>query len=291
MKESLFRRKKKAIFGARLYLPISRCNFCWILQQPVLSFSMKSSWKVLGYCCTFSLYSNLTTTRIRYRPIPLWKHYFRFSTQACVSSSTYTNNSNSRNNSSNSCLKLDSFPFHPYLDDRGFLSYQDSWGKVSVYAIYDAQYRLQYIGISRDTRTSLLLHLIRMPQFCYYFKFQSFEKPSRTILNQLRETWIKEMNHQTPVGNVDAFWQARWEGPIDVRNHGWLTTEEKQLLEETEENNMAKVLKQICRRVQKEVENQLAERNVQETIRFDPKLKERGLLDGQSKKVDVPDTI
>ncbi|GJQ09123.1 hypothetical protein GpartN1_g6631.t1 [Galdieria partita] len=268
---------------------MSRCNFCWNLQQPAL-FCLKASWKVLGCCRTLS--DSPPTTTIRRLPTHLWKHYCRCSTQACSTILLCTNNNNGSNcNDDNGSRKLESLSFHSYLDDRGFLTFQDNWGKVSVYAIYDSHYRLQYIGISRDTRTSLLLHLIRMPQFCYYFKFQSFEKPSRTILNQLREAWIKEMSHQSPIGNVDAFWRERWEGPIDIRKHGWLTTEERQLLEHTDEHNMPKVLKQISRRIQKEIEKQLAERNVQEMVRFDPKLKEKGLLDGQSKKVDVPDTI
>lgn len=264
---------------------MSPCKFCW--TAPLYFYHYKS-WKLpIRYCCPCVRVTATLNTRLAV-PLVGKQHYLKLSTKACF---TFFSNNNDCKNSNDSNIKLDTLPFHTYLDDRGFLTFQDNWGKVSVYAIYDAHYRLQYIGISRDTRTSLLLHLIRMPNFCYYFKFHAFKKPSRTLLNQLREAWIKEMSEEPPIGNVDSFWQERWEGPINIRSHGWLTTEERHLLEQTDENNMSKILKQICRRVQKEIEKQLAERNVQEPVRFDPKLKEKGLLDGQSKKVDVPDAI
>lgn len=288
--------KSKSRFIARQNWNMAFCSFCWRLQlHLVVPYRLHVHWKGRGYCNKNSTISNVpttTTTKTARRvQTHIGNHSFNlFYTKACFTNLSHTSHT-TKSSESKDNQPLESLPYYPYLDERGFLTFQDDWGKVSVYAIYDAKYRLQYIGISRDTRTSLLLHLIRMPALCYYFKFQSFSKPSRTILNQVRETWIKEMSDCPPIGNSDATLQERWEGPIDIRRHGWLTTEEQQSIQETDENNLPKILKQICRRVQKEIEKQLAERNVQEVIRFDPKLKEKGLLDGQSKKVDVPDTI
>eukprot|EP00871_Galdieria_phlegrea_P003420 jgi/Galph1/4079/GphlegSOOS_G2735.1 len=179
-------------------------------------------------------------------------------------------------------VSLESLPFYSYLDDQGFVNFQDNWGKVTVYAIYDAQYQLQYIGKSRDTRTSLLLHLLRQPNDCYYFKYYAVEKPSRTALDQMRQVWMDQMKEQPPVGNVDEFIQSRWEGPIDVQKYGLVTEEEEEQLKQADENDKSKLLKQICRRVQRNIEQELKERGVNELIRWDPKLKEKGLLDGQN---------
>ncbi len=169
---------------------------------------------------------------------------------------------------------LSSLEFIPYLNDRGLLPDQFQ-GKVGVYAIFDADQKLQYIGYSRDIYLSLKQHLVRQPQHCYWLKVATIDRPSRTLLEEIRDSWITE-NGSTPVGNeVDV---ARWSQPIDVKER--MTVPEQAAYQTAvDELSQIKVLKQASRRVEAELLAILSDRGVQEELRFNPKMKEEGLLD------------
>jgi len=180
-------------------------------------------------------------------------------------------------------LPLSTLEFVSYLSDshegfalqnRGLVPNQFQ-GKVGVYAIFDADKVLQYIGYSRDIYLSLKQHLVRQPQFCYWLKVQTIDRPSRTILESIRDAWIAE-NNALPLGNgADA---DDWNQPIDVKQT--MTAEEQaSFANAINEAAQVKVLKQVARRVEAKVLETLKTRGVQEEIRFNPKLKEEGLLD------------
>lgn len=162
-----------------------------------------------------------------------------------------------------------------YLDENGKLPTSLS-GKIGVYAIFDRAKILQFVGYSRDVYLSLKQHLVRQPESCYWLKVQTIEKPSRTILENTMNSWIAE-NATTPVGN-DAD-KAKWTEAIDVKP--LMTAEEKASYEKVagEELAQSKVLKNIARRVEAEILETLKSRGCQEEIRFNPKLKDSGLLD------------
>ena len=162
----------------------------------------------------------------------------------------------------------------PYVNGSGELPAQFH-GKVGVYAIFNQARVLQYIGLSRDVSLSLKQHLVRRPQQCYWVKVQTIDRPNRAVLEDMRAAWIAE-NGATPVGNGPD--EAGWNQPIDVKAQ--LTPEEQQAVA-TAENELAqaKVLKQAARRVEADLLNRLRARGVQTEIRFNPKLKDTGLLD------------
>lgn len=161
-----------------------------------------------------------------------------------------------------------------YLDDRGQLPEQFA-GKVGVYAIFDPAQTLQYIGYSRDVALSLKQHLVRQPQACYWLKVQTIDRPSRAMLETIRDAWIAE-NGSLPIGNGPE--EAQWTQPIDVKAR--MTPEEQnQFARAIDELAQTKVLKQVARRVEAEIMQNLQTRGVQAEIRFNPKLKETGLLD------------
>ncbi|UBF24274.1 GIY-YIG nuclease family protein [Kovacikia minuta CCNUW1] len=169
---------------------------------------------------------------------------------------------------------LSSLEFVPYIDDRGQLPIQFQ-GKVGVYAIFDQAQILQYIGYSRDIYLSLKQHLVRQPQACHWLKAETIDRPSRTILEEIRDAWIAE-NGSVPFGN-DAD-EPKWNHAIDVK--AVMTPEEQKSYEGAiDELAQTKILKQAARRVEAEVLEVLKSRGVQEEIRFNPKLKETGLLD------------
>lgn len=162
----------------------------------------------------------------------------------------------------------------PYLDEQGEVNPQLQ-GKVGVYAIFDAAKTLQFIGYSRDIALSLLQHLVRQPQACYWVKVKVSDRPNRTELEAIRDAWIAE-NGAIPPGNAHA--QSVWTQAIDVKQ---LMTAEEQAAYAAAIDEMAqiKTLKQAARRIEADVLQQLQQRGLTTQIRFNPKLKETGLLD------------
>jgi hypothetical protein len=174
---------------------------------------------------------------------------------------------------------LASLEAFPYLDDSGTIPESPFSGKVGVYAIFDRDRTLQFIGYSRDIYLSLKQHLMRQPQQCYWIKCQTISRPSRTILDNIKDAWIEE-NGTTPAGNAAD--EAKWTQPIDVKP--LMIEAERTAYEKASGEEMAqiKLLKKVARRVEAEILAQLESRGVQMELRFNPKLKETGLLDLKS---------
>ena len=170
---------------------------------------------------------------------------------------------------------LASLDYVSYINDRGQLP-EELRGKVGAYAIFDQSKTLRFVGFSRDIFLGLKQHLVRQPEGCYWVKFSPVERPSRTLLENIRDAWIAE-NGSTPLGNgID---EAKWNQPIQVK--GMMTPEEEANYTKTtiEEVTQIKILKNVARRIEAEILTQLKARGIQEEIRFNPKLKEEGLLD------------
>jgi hypothetical protein len=176
-------------------------------------------------------------------------------------------------NTSTDILPLANLEYIPYLKENGIIS-PELEGKIGVYAIFNRDKVLQYVGYSRNLALSLKQHLVRQPNQCYWLKVQTITRPSRTILENISTSWIEE-NGTIPPGNGEA--QAKWNQPIDAKLS--MTEAEKQQYQQSEEIAKIKLLKKIARRVEAEIMAQLQQRNVQVEIRFNPKLKEQGLLD------------
>ena len=167
---------------------------------------------------------------------------------------------------------LSQLEFLPYLTVEGQIT-ADLEGKIGVYAIFDADRILQFVGYSRDVALSLRQHLVRQPEHCYWLKVETCDRPNRTLLEETRAAWIAE-NGTIPPGNDTA--TDAWNQPIDVRP--WLTQEEAIACTKVEEMERAKLLKVAARRAEAEVLARLAARGVTISLRFDPKLKDVGQL-------------
>ena len=168
---------------------------------------------------------------------------------------------------------LASLEYIPYIDASGQLSEQFQ-SKVGVYAIFDQEKVVQFVGYSRDVDLSLKQHLVRQPQKCYWIKVQTIDRPSRTILESIRDAWTAE-NGSIPVGNGSE--EAKWTQPIDAKVA--MTADEQISYKSSDELTQSKLLKTIARRVEGQILAELESRGVQMQIRFNPKLKEKGLLD------------
>lgn len=167
---------------------------------------------------------------------------------------------------------LSTLEYVPYLNAEGHPPDQFE-GKVGVYAIFDESRVLQYVGFSRDVAISLKQHLVRRPHQCYWVKVQTIDRPSRTLLEGIRDAWMAE-NGSVPPGNGTD--EALWSQAIDAKVQ--MTDEERSAYEAGDDLSKVKTLKQVARRVEERVLAELAERGVKMPVRFDPKLKEEGLL-------------
>jgi len=159
-----------------------------------------------------------------------------------------------------------------YLNDEGQVTEELS-GKVGVYAIFDLEKTLQYVGYSRDVSFSLKQHLIRQPQKCYWFKVQTIDRPNRTVLEEIRSNWLDE-NGTLPAGNATE--EPAWSQAIDAKAS--MTEAEHLAYQNSDELGKVKLLKQVARRVEATVLSALEARGVKMPVRFDPKAKEEGLL-------------
>jgi hypothetical protein len=170
-------------------------------------------------------------------------------------------------------VSLANLEFIPYLNDQGQLP-ESLQGKVGVYAIFDQNQVLQYIGYSRDVLLSLKQHLVRQVQSCYWVKAYLVDRPNRTALEATKASWIAE--YGTPPGNGTD--EGQWNQPIDVKSR-MTEVEHDTYAAAIDELAQTKVLKSVARRVEAEILAGLAARGVNVEMRFNPKLKETGLLD------------
>jgi len=169
---------------------------------------------------------------------------------------------------------LENLEYLPYINSEGKLPLELQ-GKIGVYAIFDEQRILQYIGYSRDIYLSLKQHLVRQPNSCYWLKVTIINRPQRTTLENMRTDWIQE-NGTIPAGNIA---NSIWEQPIDAKL--FMTPSEIAAYPQQQFDDVMteKFLKNVARRVEAEILEVLKKRGLDEEIRFNPKLKSSGLLD------------
>lgn len=168
---------------------------------------------------------------------------------------------------------LSNLDFLPYINDTGELPIELQ-NQIGIYAIFDRQKILQFVGYSRDIYLSLKQHLVRRPEDCYSIKVTTIDRPNRTFLTEVQSAWIAE-NGSIPVGNDKD--SSIWLDPIDT-NYA-MTAAESASLADLDGVAQIKLLKQVARRVEGTILERLKQRGVQTEIRFNPKLKEQGLLD------------
>jgi hypothetical protein len=107
-------------------------------------------------------------------------------------------------------------------------------------------------------------------------KVQTIERPNRTILENIEKAWIAESG-DIPAGNGED--KEKWTQPVDVKT---LMTEEEQAnyhKPTNDELTQTKIIKNVARRVETDILETLELRGLKTQLRFNPKLKEEGLLD------------
>ena len=168
---------------------------------------------------------------------------------------------------------LNALDYLPYLDENGVIT-EDLQKKIGVYAIFNENKKLKFIGYSRDIYASLKQHLVRQTQQCHWLKVEIITRPSRTILEEIKTNWTEE-NGDLSIDNQEN--QNLWTQAIDAKV--CMTEEDKETYKNSDELAKIKLLKIVSRRVQADIEETLKQRGNTMKIRFNPKLKEQGLLD------------
>lgn len=168
---------------------------------------------------------------------------------------------------------LKNLEFISYIDENGLIN-DELEGVIGIYAIFNQEKVLQYVGYSRNLFISLKQHLIRQPDKCYWYKFYQIDRANRTILEEIRRNWLQE-NGELPIGNGEA--ESLWTQSIDAKLT--MTEDDKLQYQQSDELGKIKLLKKIARRLEEEIKTTLENRHVKMEIRFNPKLKEEGLLD------------
>ena len=88
--------------------------------------------------------------------------------------------------------------------------------QASVFAVYDASEKIQYIGFSKELRNSLRTLLGRRPELCVSFKALHYAVLDQDDMMKQRAAWLAELGAPPP-GNAAAAETAAWQAarPVD----------------------------------------------------------------------------
>lgn len=95
-----------------------------------------------------------------------------------------------------------------------------------IYAVYDKEGDLQYLGLSRRLAASLSNHVRELPELCATAKFAVIDAPERAALLDAWQQWMQEHIESTgkvPPGNETGVttWTAK--KPRQSKQEIWLT--------------------------------------------------------------------
>ncbi len=108
--------------------------------------------------------------------------------------------------------ELESCPLAPVIDPRGWVFPVSPLGtNASIFAVYDASERVQYIGFSKELRTTLRLLLCRRPELCHSYRAYHYAVLDQQDMMMQRDAWFAELGAKPP-GNAVATETAAWQG-------------------------------------------------------------------------------
>lgn len=101
---------------------------------------------------------------------------------------------------------------------------------AGVYAVLDAERRIQYVGYSRNVLLSLKGHVAQNGQEkCGFVRVQTFKFPKREEMEKLRDVWLKELG-SVPPGNGDA--SQMWASTVGEAARAAMSAAERNAYEE-----------------------------------------------------------
>lgn len=113
-------------------------------------------------------------------------------------------------------VRLNDLKLLSIVNDQGYINPEiEGDCKAFVFAIYDEQQRLQYVGFSKDIRNSIRTLFTRRPEKAWYYRFYGLPTLDQQAMIQLRDSWFEQVGG-APKGNKLAMERTAWQQPVDA---------------------------------------------------------------------------
>ena len=102
------------------------------------------------------------------------------------------------------CLRLDQYERQPFIAENGWIApKRDPSAKGFVFAIFDREDELQFIGFSKDIRSSLRNMYYRQPDKCDGYRFVDLPELDKKQMASIRDAWLVQEDGRVPPGLGD----------------------------------------------------------------------------------------
>jgi len=101
-------------------------------------------------------------------------------------------------------------PLLPFISEKGRVMPQVlDRAAATVFAVFNEDKEIQYVGFSKDIRNTLRTVLGRQPDLCHYFKTWDLDSVDQKRMLKCRQEWIKEAGQPKGQSTSEAqMWQA-----------------------------------------------------------------------------------
>ena len=86
---------------------------------------------------------------------------------------------------------------------------------ATVFAIYDAEKKPQYIGFSKELESSLRTVFCRQPDKTYFYRAVHLQSLDKDLMMSVRSSWFEQLSGP-PSGNKVPNERAAWQGPVQA---------------------------------------------------------------------------
>lgn len=101
---------------------------------------------------------------------------------------------------------------------------------AGVYAVFNGDHQLQYVGISRNVLLSLNGHISQVGEdACAFLRLTTFKFPKREDMENLRDAWIAEAGTPPPGNDAES---GLWAGTVGEAAKLAMTPAEREAYEE-----------------------------------------------------------
>jgi len=124
--------------------------------------------------------------------------------------------------------KLSDLELIPFINEKGRVMPGVVTRSATVFAVFDENEDIQYIGFSKDIRNTLRALLGRKPDVCHSFKVLDMVQVDQKKMLNLRQNWIKEVGSPPGLKKENAM---AWQKPVKCKNRAEAEAKADQLRE------------------------------------------------------------
>lgn len=109
----------------------------------------------------------------------------------------------------------------PVLDDAGKTppGRTGTHGGPAVFAMYDKNSEIQYIGFSSDLDKSIEKLFYRRPEQSYYYRAHLLDEVDQEVMMEVRNAWFDSLEEGPPLGNRNLAEKDAWQSPVEVKGN------------------------------------------------------------------------